>query len=363
MNEMEIRNKFLKGNRAKIKLAWTATIAAIIFIVIFSFINGGNNTHTQDWVIDGAEILSDATIASINEKCGILYAEKGTEFLVVVEKDSGNNRNLEKRAKDLFEKNNVSSNGILLIMAVPAESSGIGAFIDGFLDALLGGRSAYHVHFGRNADDTLDHKLERFDGEFFGFYDAGMYNMAVSSMVDNIYYNHFGGRELLDNTAHSIAPTYVPYDAGAAVVPFLSTVSIIILVVLLIMVFSRKRRVYTPRRVYRSRSWFGPGFGLGMGAGMLMNSQRTRNTHRYKTVTRNSRGGTGGSFGGFSSSGRSGGSSRSSSGRTGGSSRGGGFSSSGRSGGSSRSGGFGGSGRSGGSSRGGGVSRGGGRRR
>jgi len=70
MNEMEIRNKFLKGNRAKLRLAWTITIAVIIFTVIFSFSFSGeqDNGQNRGRVIDSAGILSDATIDRINEQ-------------------------------------------------------------------------------------------------------------------------------------------------------------------------------------------------------------------------------------------------------------------------------------------------------
>ena len=357
MNEMEIRDKFLAGNRAKIKLAWFATIAVVVATAVFSFYFFAEaEAPRRDWVIDSAGILSDATIAHINERNNVLRDEMGTEFLVVVERDSSNNRNLGRRADNLFSQHNVSENGMLLIMAVPESQSGIGGFISGIVDSIAGGRYAYWLRLGRNADDTLDHRIERdFADAFFAYYDAGNFNMAIRSMVDNIYYNHFGGADLASIPAPSTPG--MSTEIYAPGIQFVSVAAIIILALFMIMIFSRRRRVHTPFRVYRSPRWFGfgghrrmrgfgTGFGMGMGAGMMMSNRNNRN--------RNMRGG---GFGGSSRTGGGGGS-----GRSGGSSRGSGFgSSSGRSGGSSRGGGFGGS-RGGGMSRGGG-SRGGGRRR
>jgi uncharacterized membrane protein YgcG len=364
MNEMEIRNKFLKGNRFKINIAWLITIALVVCTIIFSFIFGGNSgdmfqTSTERWVHDNDGLLSDATLSEILAKNNRLLLEVNNkpEIVVAIEKDSSKNKNLPKRAEDLFKEYKVSDYGMLFIVAVPDNSqSGIGAAINEFIDDLLGTpRYSYSYCLGRNVDYLLGDRIElEYEDAFFDYYKAGNYNDAVLSMFNNLY-NDFGGQHGLSANAGSAAAE--PHSEGflgavheSRASGMVSIIAIIILALFMIFIFSRRRRPYVPHRVYRSPRWFGFGLGMGMGMG-----------RRYRRPPMG--GGFGGSFFNSSPGNRTGGGSRSSgfgnSGRTGGGFRGG--SGSGRSGGGFRGGS--GSGRSGGGFRGGGGSRGGGGRR
>ena len=379
INEAEIRDRFLRGNKLKLNFAWAMVIALIIATTIFSFHIFQESFSRDGWVVDSAGVLSDATIAHINERNTALRESGAGEIFVVVEQDSSNNRNLANRADRLFNDHNISDNGMLLLVSVERTATGIGAAIGGFIDSILGGREAYFLRIGRNVEDySLDNHIQShgaFGSEFLRYYNAGNYNMAVRSMVNNVYYSHFDGANIV---LSGIPSAPIPHGGMFTAVyldglyNFITVAAVVILVLFIIMVLSRRRRVHMmPRRVYRSPRWFGMGhmgmggfgrrrrrshmssFGMGFGMGMGMSHMRNNRNNRNNNRRPPSGGGFGGGFGGGV-------------GRSGGGSRGGGFGSSGRSGGGSRSGGFGGGiGRSGGGSRGGGFggSRGGGGRR
>ena len=356
INEAEIRDKFLRGNRAKLNFTWFMVIALIIATTIFSFRIFEETFVRDGWVVDGAGVLSDATIAHINERNMALRESGAGEIFVVVEQDSSNNRNLANRADRLFNEHNISDNGMLLLVSVERTApTGIGAAIIGFVDNILGGRDAYFMRLGRNVEDySLDNHIQ-FDGvfgsEFLRFYNSNPpnYNLAVRSMVDNVYYSHFDGANI-DLSGISAAP--IPHGGMftgvylGGLYNFITVVAIVILVLFIVMVLSRRRRVHMmPRRVYRSPRWFGMGhmgmggfgrrrrrshmssFGMGLGMGMGMSHMRNNRNNRNNNRRPPSGGGFGGGFG---SSGRSGGGSRSGGfgggiGRSGGGSRGGGF--------------------------------------
>ena len=359
MNEMEIKDKFLRGNRFKMSLAWVVTVALVIFTIVFSFRFFREDVRGRDgWVIDNDRILRQTTIDEINAMNRALRESgRDAEILVVVERDSRANRNLPRRAENLFSTHSVSENGLLLIMAVPDSSTGIGSLISGIVDDVMGGRYDYAYAAGRGIPRSLDERITgEFASAFVAYYDAGNYDAAILSMFGNIFnYSHFGGGGLAAAPVVPQAPQ--THAAGMSFVydysRFLSPAAVIILVFFIVMILGRRRRVRAPFRVYRSPRWFGGGRrggmsgfgGLGLGLGMGMGMSRMMSGRNNRRAPR-SGGLGGGSF------------------RSGGSGRGGGFgggSSSPRSGGSFRSGGS--SGRSGGGFRGGGSSRGGGRRR
>lgn len=374
MNEMEIRDKFLRGNKLKINLAWVVTIAVVIAAVIFSF-NFFREVPAvrNEWVVDNDGILRDATIGHINDRNRALRdSGVSAEIVVVVEENHSRNRNLGRRAENLFAEHGVSDHGLLIVMVTPDRSPGIVANIRGFIDDLLGTQLYdYYILPGRNFINS--HRISTdFEASFGAYYVGGDYNAAVLSIFDGIYYNHLGGGEI--SAGHSPEPqvagrnadVFTSFDTSA-----ISVIAMVMLVLFMIVILSRRRGVHMmPRRVYRSPRWFGFGgrgmgmgrgfgrrrsgmgsFGMGLGMGMSRMANRNRNNRRPPS---------GGGFGG-SSSGRSGGggfggsssSSRSSSSRSGfgGSSSGGGSrgrSGGGFGGGSSRSGGGGRSGFGGG---------------
>jgi hypothetical protein len=388
MNEMDIKSKFLRGNRFKLSVAWIITITAVIFTIIFSFrVFGSSDAIRNGWVYDSGQILSNATIESINAKNDVLYKATGAEIVVVAEKDDSKNRNLVKRSEDLFKQHNLGDNGVLFIIAVPDNSnSGFGAAIGNFFGDLFGGaRSSYAYQVGRDIPHTLDTMIERnFEADFMIAYNDGDFNAAVLSMFDNMY-NYLGSSHGLNasdsHTANNTAYAGETSMSSSMNFSFISTISIIVLVIFMVMIFSRRRRTHSPHRIYRSPSWFGGrgygyngygrgrrrgssglfGFGMGYGLGRMSgsrNNNRPRNNsgsffNGSGSGGSSSRGGGGGNrsggsgFGGFGS-----GSSGSRPG--GGGSRGG---SGGFRGGSSGSRGGGGGSRSGGSSRGGGGRR------
>ncbi|MCL2099127.1 MAG: TPM domain-containing protein [Oscillospiraceae bacterium] len=265
MNEAEIRNKFLAGNKLKIKTAWIAVMALVVITAVFSFdyFKEPDNGYKEN-VYNDDGILSDTAIEKIEGGNRVLYdAGISGEIVVVAEKNSGGNRNLPKRAEELFKKYKVSENGVLIIMSVPTgKSSGIKAAISGFLDDLLGRRYRYSYFPGRNVDYALAGKVENdFEPAFNERYENGDYNGAVLSMFGSIF-DYFAA----ENGLELPEPDAAVYAAGelnkteSSFSP-VSVIGMVILLIFIISIFGRKsgkKEPYSaPHRVYKSPGWFG----------------------------------------------------------------------------------------------------------
>ncbi|MCL2771902.1 MAG: TPM domain-containing protein [Oscillospiraceae bacterium] len=367
MNEQQIKDKYIRGNKIKLNIAKIATVIMIIAAVLLSvFVLSNSSVKAKSsWVYDKSKILSDSTINTINSKNGDLYKTSGAEIVVVVEKDSSSNKDLPKRAEKLFKDYKVGDNGILFVTAIPDEKSGIGKAIGDAIDSIFGStRYSYAYYIGRNVDYSLDSQIDSiFSDNFQSDYNSGNYNGAVLNTF-NALYDYFAnnnagttystanaGYTTYHNNSYGYpsAPNYnyvtVSHFGGYGLFAILPTLMVIAFIVFIIYIFTR-RRGPGARRVYRSGSPFWFGLGLGGLGGLLGGMFRRNNMFRNNW---NNMGGMRGRtnnnwanlFGGRSSSGgRSGGGFRNSgsSGRGGGGFRSGGSSFGGRGGGGFRGG-------------------------
>lgn len=341
MNENEIRDKYLRGNKAKLNIAKIATVCLMIAAVLLSVYTGGSSeTNLKNRVYDNDKILSDATINAINGKNDSLSRATGAEIVVVVEKDSSKNKDLPKRAEKLFKDYKVSDNGLLFIVAVPKETqkalntansstetaesttsdSKINRIINDIADAVesageaISGifsenKYAYAYSIGRNVDYSLDEKLDGiFADNFDSYYNSGNYNAAVLNTFNAFYdyFNNYYGAGLSGSTAYGdtpeiperperpLVPDYPDYNNSYAnnannyeintgvgmvrIFAIMQVAGIFLFVMFLIFVFSR-RRGPTVRRVYRSPFWFG--LGLGSLGGLM---RRPRHHHHPRNT-------------------------------------------------------------------------------
>ena len=369
MNEQKIKDKYVRGNKIKLNIAKIVTVIMIIGAVLLSvfLVSKSAGKAKLSWVYDNPKILSDSAISAINSKNSDLYKSTGVEIVVAVEKDSGSNKDLPKRAEKLFKDYKVSDSGMLFITAIPDEKSGIGKAIGDAINSILGeNKYSYAYYIGRNVDYSLDSQIDSiFSSNFQGSYDKGDYNGAVLNAF-NALYNYFtnpgngtganasGSTTYYNNSSAHSSPVpsdynynYTIYSSGASYYRVLELIGIIAFIGVMIYIFTRRRGPGV-NRVYRSGSpfWFGlGGFGLGSLLGGMF---RRNNIFRGGMRGRPNNNNWNNFFGGGSSSGgRSGGGFRNSggSGRGGGGFRSGGGSFGGRGGGGGFRGGRGGGGR------------------
>ena len=269
INEDAVKEKYLRGNNAKIKAAKIAAAAMIITALILSrSLFGAAGTQTKIWAYDADEILSESTIDAINAKSSALYnaTDEKAEIVVVVEKESGKNRELYKRAEKLFKDYDVSGDGMLFIIAVPEKEAppknffeewgkGVGEF---FGNLFGGDRYSYAYFMGRNVDHSLSVKKDEIFANYFNAsYAAEDYNAAV---LDT--FNAFVGEfERYFNVNASEPAAYAGKQPPLYQIMKTVSAGVVLMVILfaaiLVMgaLFGRKRN-YGVKRVYKKFSWF-----------------------------------------------------------------------------------------------------------
>lgn len=335
INEDAVKEKYLRGNKAKLQAAKTATVLMIIAAILFSWFVYGVpvNTVSKKWVYDKDGILNDITINAINSKNAALFNQTGSEIVVVVEKDSSSNANLPKRAEKLFKDYKVSDTGVLFIVAVPTKDTTpggvIGQIVDSVKEAVGYNRYSYAYQIGRNVNYSLDSQIDgMFNDNFKTDYNSGNYNAAVMDAFNALanyfeqYYNlnpSSGGSVTTSaNNYNSAGNTHVnqtvpaaPFSTTAAAASSssvnISSIFVVFFVLILAVVLVGKlgRRVRGINRgVYTKPSWFGTGLGLGLGLGLFNRRNKYNNWGSFFNNSSNGRNGGAGrnSGGGFGSS-------------------------------------------------------------
>ena len=268
MNEDAIKEKFLRGNNAKLKAAKIAAAAMIITALILSSLLFGASGSQSKWVYDGDDILSDATIAAINNRNEALYGATGekAEIVVVVERESGKNRDLPKRAEKLFKDYGVSSDGMLFIVSVPENAAPAknafeqwGRDVGEFFGGLFGGDRDSHACFiGKNVDHSLSVKKEEIFANYFNVsYSAADYNVAVLDTFNAFLgeFEKYFDVNTVELTAYSNSPSLL-----SRAMKTISTAAVIIVglfaAILIIGAIFGRNKNYGVKRVYKRVSWF-----------------------------------------------------------------------------------------------------------
>ena len=257
MSEAAIKEKYLKAHKSKLKTAKLITAAMIIISLFLSLFVFKTPEPSKQWVYDKDGELSNSTINIINGKNRSLYDQTGTvEVVVVVEKESGSNKDLIKRSEKLFKEYKVSDEGVLFVMVVPkkTDKNAIGEFFENLFGT---GKDAYACVKGRNAPDSLtDSKISGIiaGSGFSEYYSKGQYNAAVLSAFNDLMY-YF--EQYYNITVSNDTPPETT-AAASSVNYSLTFLVVIILILLLVVIFTKKRKDDKIRRVYKNPSWFGP---------------------------------------------------------------------------------------------------------
>jgi len=269
MDEVAIKEKYLRGNNAKLKAAKIAAAAMIVTALILSrFLFGASETEHRIWLYDKNDVLKDSTIETINDKNSALYSatDEKAEIVVVVERESGQNRDLFKRAEKLFKDYGVGSGGMLIIVSVPeaaAPAKNIfeewGRGVGEYFGNLFGGeRISYACFMGKNVDHSVSSKKDEiFEAYFSSSYAAEDYNAAVLDTF-NAFYGEF---EKYHNVSASDLPAYA--EKPSLFYPVVSVISKCVLVIVILFaaalliraIFGRGKN-YGTKRVYKKSSWF-----------------------------------------------------------------------------------------------------------
>ena len=273
-----IKEKYLKGNKAKLTMAKIATAVMIITALMFSQFSGAPllNMKPGNWVHDKAGVLSDATINAINQHNAALSSLTGAEIVVAVEKR--NDRDLIRRAEKLFKDYKVSDNGILFLVSASGNASvpnkpdrpdkpdkpsknaveewaeSIGEF---FSNLFGGDRYSYAYYIGRNVDYSIREQIEGiFENNFYENYAAANYNAAVLDTFDAFlkYFEGYHNISASDHANTAIANSSPSFFTLTRSV--LGVVVILGLALILVGIFSGRKNKKV-QRVYRSPSWFG----------------------------------------------------------------------------------------------------------
>jgi len=269
MDENAIKEKYLRGNNAKLKAAKIAAAAMIITALILSrFLFGASETEHRTWLYDKNDVLKDSTIETINNKNSALYSATGekAEIVVVVERESGQNRDLFKRAEKLFKDYGVGSDGMLIIVSVPEAAAPAknvfeewGRNVGEYFGNLFGGeRISYAYFMGKNVDHSISSKKDGiFETYFNSSYGAEDYNAAVLNTF-NAFYGEFENYHDVfssDLTAYTGKPS--PFYP---IVNVISTSVLIVVILfaaaLIIRAVSGRGKKYGVKRVYKKSSWF-----------------------------------------------------------------------------------------------------------
>jgi len=269
MDEVAVKEKYLRGNNAKLKAAKIAAAAMIVTALILSrFLFGVSETEQRTWAYDKNDVLKDSTIKTINDKNSELYnaTDEKAEIVVVVERESGQNRDLFKRAEKLFKDYGVGSDGMLFIVSVPeaaAPAKNIfeewGRNVGEYFGNLFGGERYSRACFmGKNVDHSVSSKKDEiFAAHFDAGYAAEDYNAAVLDTF-NAFYGEF---EKYHNVSVSDLPAYTEkpspfYPAMKIISGGALIVVILFAAALLIRAIFGRGKNYGTKRVYKKSSWF-----------------------------------------------------------------------------------------------------------
>ena len=272
--EEAAKANYIKSNREKLQIAKLLTVAMIIVALLMSFFVFESPAPLRQWVYDNDNILNDATINVINYKNSELQAITGSEVVVVVEEASGKNKDVDKRAGQLFKNYKVDDKGILILMVVPAVrdnnksnvsaleewGASIGESIGEFFGSIFGVEESYYGYrSGRNVDFSLETMLQDngvFSGEFTENYNAGNYNAALLNAFNAViaYFENYYDLGLESSYVLSeIDPPQVVSSAGYS----LFTIIIAILILMLVLIFSGRKKARRLNNINNSRSFFG----------------------------------------------------------------------------------------------------------
>jgi len=269
MTEDAIKEKYLRGNKAKLNAAKLAAIAMVAAALILSVIFFGAD-ETKSWVYDKDEVLSESTVDKINQKSAALYGATGEKAEIVVVVEVGGERDLTKKAEKLFKEHKVGNDGMLFVVSVPqnasSEKGAVGEWaenmaenIGGFFGGLFGNNLPYAYFMGRNVDYSLVNAAEGiFNDNFKELYEACDYNAAVVNTFDAFYsgFENLYGTDGYDfDSAENVKE---PDDATPARAIFAWIIIPLIIIfaaeALFRAVFSKKNA--GAARVYKNFSWF-----------------------------------------------------------------------------------------------------------
>jgi len=256
-----IKEKYLRGNKAKLTTAKIATVLMIIAALMFSqFLDAPvTNIKPGNRVYDTDGIMSEATISAINEKNNALrvLSEKNAEIVVVVEKENSRNKNMGQRAEKLFKDYKVSDHGMLFIIAVPDRTSGAGGWLGNFFGGLFGARSYYAHYMGKEVPQSIVMLGNSLADNFNADHVVEDRNAAVLDTFDSFlgYFEEFYN---ISTDNHNIAFQANASSSFAGIIRIgLGAAAIFGGALILIGIFSGSKKKREVRRVYKSSSWFG----------------------------------------------------------------------------------------------------------
>ena len=278
MTEDAIREKYLKWNTAKLLIAKLAAIAMIVTALFLSWsVLDPKQKDPMRTVYDEGEILSDATIESIERKNSALYELTGekAQIFVIVEKKQNNYNDLMKTADKLFKDYKLSPDSILFVVSAPSKtdsgSSGFFAEIgesirEFFADLFGGGSQPYAYHKGRNLEHFSDSKIDEiFSKNFVEIYNGedGNYNGAVLNTF-NALAGYFEEAYNI-NIQHYLTPPTPPEPPEAPgfldrqdtnrIATVLGIAFLFVIIFIILGSLTRKKNAGASR-VYRKPLWF-----------------------------------------------------------------------------------------------------------
>lgn len=202
MRENLAKERYLRGNKAKIQLAKVAAALMIVTALILAWLLSEEPEirRAREWAYDDDMILLPSVTEKINSDNRDLYYmyNEEPEIIVVIEKENGENRNLAKRAEKLFKEYNVSEYGMLFMVSVPdnaADSDNligrIGKGIGEYFGNLFGGdRTHRAIYVGDKVDGSLKRMTksilndrDNFDSSYY----LGNYDEAVLSTFNALF--------------------------------------------------------------------------------------------------------------------------------------------------------------------------------
>ena len=265
MTEAAIKEKYLRANKLKLRLAKFATILMIIAALAIS--NAGisvsnNKKDLSKTVYDNAEKLTDDAIKEIEYRNAALYELNEMKIVVVVEKDRSSYNDLQKKADKLFKDYKAGDSGMLFIVSLH-KSNGWGDDIGDFFANLFGGgKQPYAYHAGRNLN-KIDYAriTDIFADNFTGSkeYNTGDYSNAVlntfNALADDIdesynikskNYTDFVYEDINSNTSNN----------SRSYISIAGVIAIFVLLFILLGSLTKKKDTGASK-VYKSPFWFG----------------------------------------------------------------------------------------------------------
>lgn len=104
----------------KHKIIISTFLAALLFVFL-AFTVFANNDSALFFVMDKSDILSEKDKDQINQVSGILFEQTGCRLSVAVVDFLGG-KTIEQYSSELYEKNQMGSNGILMVFSIAEEN-------------------------------------------------------------------------------------------------------------------------------------------------------------------------------------------------------------------------------------------------